>query len=144
MTRPHRPVAGRDARARTVPARREPPRASRGTDRRGRRADGDPAAIRSAHARAARRGLVLLGALAALGCLQVVFMIGVELDRSLRHGSAITALEGELAELDREAEALRAVVRHADDDAFREQLARRQGFLYPGEARVVVLPDAAR
>ena len=44
-----------------------------------------------------------------------------------------------------EADALRAVAERADDEAFREQLARRQGFVHPGERRIVVLDgDPAR
>lgn len=90
--------------------------------------------------RATRGGLLAIGAAALLGSLQVLFMIGVELDRTIRHRAAIESLEAELDELAREAESLRAIEGHARDDAYREQLARAQGFMYPDETRVVVLP----
>lgn len=89
--------------------------------------------------RPTRRALLLLGAIAAIGIVQVGFLLFVEADRTLRHRTAIGALEGELAGLQREADALRAVAERADDAAFREILARQQGFLYPGETRIVVL-----
>lgn len=94
--------------------------------------------------RATRRGLVLIGAVALIGCLQVLFMIGVELDRTIRHRASITSLEGELTELAREAADLRAIEERAHDDTYREQLARGQGFMYPNETRVVVLPSPSR
>lgn len=102
--------------------------------------DAGTGAPREALVQASRRGLRLIGAAALIGCLQVLFMIGVELDRTLRHSAAIGALEAELENLEGEAEALRAVEEHAGDDVYREKLARAQGFMYPGETRLVVLP----
>lgn len=91
-----------------------------------------------------RRALRLLGVVALIGILQVGFLAFVELDRTIRHRAAIASLEDELATARAEAEALRAIAERADDAAFREQLARRQGFLYADEIRVVVLDgDAA-
>lgn len=92
--------------------------------------------------RPARRALLLLGVIAAIGIVQVGFLLFVEADRSLRHRTAIERLETEIDDLQREADGLRAVARRADDERFREQLARRQGFLYPDETRVVVLDSA--
>lgn len=92
--------------------------------------------------RAERRGLSLLGVVALVGCLHLVFMIGVELDRTVRHRASITALEAELDALAAEAAELRAAYEHADDAAYREQLARSQGFLYPNETRLIVLPTS--
>lgn len=92
--------------------------------------------------RPARRALLLLGVIAAIGIVQVGFLLFVEADRSLRHRTAIERLETEIDDLQREADGLRAVARRADDERFREQLARRQGFLYPDETRVVVLDPA--
>lgn len=100
-------------------------------------------APRDALRRATRRGVLVIGAAALIGCLQVTFMILVELDRTVRHTASIAALEAELDELAREAAGLRAVEEHARDDVYREQLARAQGFMYPGETRVVVLPSEA-
>ena len=86
-----------------------------------------------------RRALRLLAVVAAIGLLQVGFLLFVELDRTLRHRAAIARLEAQLAEDRAEAEQLRAGATRSDDEAFREQLARLQGFLYPDETRVVVL-----
>jgi cell division protein FtsB len=95
--------------------------------------------------RGTRRALVLLGAIALVGILQVGFLTFVEVDRAVRHRGAIASLDAELAELQAEADALRAVAERADDETFREQLARRQGFVHPNERRIVVLDgDPAR
>lgn len=89
-----------------------------------------------------RRALLVLGVIAAIGIVQIGFLLFVEADRTLRHRTAITHLEQEIDQLQREADELRAVAGRAGDEAFREQLARRQGFLYPDETRVVVLEPA--
>ena len=109
------------------------------------RPDADPAARRSRLDRGTRRALLLLGAVALVGIVQVGVLTFVEIDRAVRSRGAIAALDAELAELRSEADALRAVAERADDEAFREQLARRQGFVHPGERRIVVLDgDPAR
>jgi Tfp pilus assembly protein FimT len=89
--------------------------------------------------RATRRALRLLALVALLGAAHLAFLSFVELDRMVRHRSAIAALEADLAAARGEAAELRAVAARADDEAFREQLARLQGFVRPDEARVVVL-----
>jgi hypothetical protein len=89
--------------------------------------------------RGTRRALLALGVIAAIGIVQVGFLAFVEIDRAVRHRAAIASLEAELTQLRAEAEALRAVAERADDETFREQLARGQGFLHPGERRIVVL-----
>jgi len=89
--------------------------------------------------RATRRVLLVLGVIALVGIVQVGFLAFVEIDRAVRHRAAIAALEAELAQLRAEADALRAVAERADDATFREQLARGQGFVQPGERRIVVL-----
>lgn len=95
--------------------------------------------------RPTRRALMLLGVIAAIGIVQVGFLLFVEADRTLRHRTAIGKLDTELSELQQEADALRAVAARAGDVTFREQLARRQGFLYPDETRVIVLaPESDR
>jgi cell division protein FtsB len=92
--------------------------------------------------RGARRALLVLGVVALVGILQVGFLAFVEIDRAVRHRAAIASLEAELQQLRAEAEALRAVAERADDATFREQLARGQGFVHPGERRIVVLDGA--
>lgn len=84
----------------------------------------------------------MLGVIAAIGIVQIGFLLFVEADRTLRHRTAIAQLEQEIDQLQGEADELRAVASRAGDEAFREQLARRQGFLYPDETRVVVLEPA--
>jgi hypothetical protein len=89
--------------------------------------------------RATRRALRLLALVALLGAAHLAFLSFVELDRMVRHRGAIAVLEEDLAAARAEADELRAVAERAGDEAFREQLARLQGFLHPGEARVVVV-----
>lgn len=102
--------------------------------------DGPPDAPSStAHDAATRRGFRWLAAFAAVGLLQVAFLAIVEIDRTVRHRQAIAALEADLAAARAEVEALRAIADRADDEGFREGLARRQGFMDPDEARIVIL-----
>ncbi len=91
-----------------------------------------------AHDAATRRGFRWLAAFAVVGLVQAAFLGIVELDRSVRHRRAIAALEADLAAARAEVEALRAIAERADDEGFREWLARRQGFMHPDEERVVI------
>jgi len=91
--------------------------------------------------RGTRRVVRLLGIVAIIGILQVGFLIFVELDRFTRHRAAISELETELALTQAEADALRAIAERAFDTDFREQLARRQGFMFPTERRLIVLNE---
>lgn len=93
------------------------------------------AAVRSS------RGAELLVVLVALvGGLHALAMIGVEAYRIVTTHREVTRLEADVARLEREAEELRAVIEHGDDERYREALARRLGFVYPDEQRVVRLP----
>lgn len=83
-----------------------------------------------------RRFLVIL---ALLGSIQLAIMIGVEAYRAVEGQRAIERLEKDIAALDAEAAELSAVVEHSDDAAYREQLARRRGFVAPDEIRIVPL-----
>ena len=74
-----------------------------------------------------------------MGSAQLVFMLGVEAYRAVEGQRAITRLGADISALEREAAELEAVTRHEDDQAFREQLARLRGFVYPDEIRVVPL-----
>lgn len=105
-------------------------------------ADGDgkdPSSLQ--HDRGTQRAMRLLGILALIGTLHVGFLIFVELDRFARHRTAITELEAELAATRAEADALRAIAERLSDTDFREQLARRQGFMFPDETRLIVVQD---
>jgi len=89
-----------------------------------------------------RRVHPALVVLAVAGCLHLFFLLGVELDRNLVHRRAVARLEAEVAALTEELARLDEVAAHADDRAFREALARRQGYVYPHERLVVTaLPE---
>ena len=93
-----------------------------------------PAIRRKAEVRAAPSLVgVLFLILALMGGLQAVVMIGVELGRYLNRSSEVVSLSQDVAGLEREIAALREVLAHRDDERFREQLARQQGFVYPDE-----------
>lgn len=85
----------------------------------------------------ARGARWLLLAIVSLGSIHVLFMIGVEVLRLARAEMSISRLEGQVSTLEREAEALQAIIEHRDDRSYREQLSRRQGYMYPDEVRVV-------
>lgn len=89
--------------------------------------------------RGARLMRMILITLALLGTIQVSFMIVVELRRGYVARAAIEQLELDVAELEAEAARLTAILEHGNDDAYREQLARRQGFIMPDESRVVII-----
>ena len=100
---------------------------------------GEDAAVSSAGSTTVpgvRRFLVIL---ALLGSVQLAIMIGVEAYRAVEGQRAIERLEKDIAALEAEAAELAAVVEHADDVAYREQLARRRGFVAPDEVRIVPL-----
>lgn len=83
------------------------------------------------------RGVLIL--LATIGTLQVAFMLVVELRRGHEARQAIAVLEQDIAELEAEAAHLNAIIENGDNDAYREQLARRQGFIMPDETRVIII-----
>jgi cell division protein FtsB len=89
--------------------------------------------------RGARTMQVILTVIAVVGTVQVLFMIGVELNRAAQAAPAIRQLELDVAGLQREADRLQAVIDNGDTDSYREQLARRQGFIYPDETRVFII-----
>jgi cell division protein FtsB len=60
-------------------------------------------------------------------------MIGVEIDRYLYSSREVASLRQDVAQLERDIAALREILAHRDDERFREQLARQQGFVYPNE-----------
>lgn len=67
----------------------------------------------------------------------MLFMIGVEAWRLGRAEVSISRLEGEVHALEGEADELSEVIEHGDDRRYREQLARRQGYMFPDETRIV-------
>ena len=79
----------------------------------------------------------LLIALAVIGTLHLFFVIAVELNRDLVHRREITRLSAEVDALTRELASLHEVAGRGFDTAYREALARNQGFVYPHESLLV-------
>ena len=79
----------------------------------------------------------LLIALAVVGTLHLFFVIAVELNRDLVHRREITRLSAEVDALTTELAALQEVAGRGFDTAYREALARNQGFVYPRESLLV-------
>lgn len=84
-----------------------------------------------------RRPNPVIVALALLGTLQLIYLNLVEADRMVVHRREVARLEREVAAFEQETAALEEIARHVDDDLFREQLARKQGFIHPDELLVV-------
>lgn len=84
---------------------------------------------------ASRATLLIFGLIGVVGSLHVMVMLGVEVGRYSENSREIARLQGDIAALDRELAGLQAILDHARDQRYREHLARRQGFAYPGERR---------
>jgi hypothetical protein len=87
---------------------------------------------------------VLLKVLAMIGCLHVLIMLGIELNRMVATQQQITRLTLETQSLEREVAGLQSVLENGDNPKFREQLARRAGFAYPDEARWLAEPNPSQ
>ena len=79
----------------------------------------------------------LLTLLAVLGSLHAAFLIGAELFRGEQLRRSIQTLESDVAVLDADIAGLEAVIAHAGDLRYREQLARKQGYVYPHETLLI-------
>lgn len=79
----------------------------------------------------------LLVTLAIVGSLQLIYLTLVEVDRMVVHRREVARLSSEVHALEAERVALDEIAQHAHDDVFREQLARKQGFIYPDELKVI-------
>lgn len=84
-----------------------------------------------------RWGSILFTVIAAVGGLHALLMLGVEGGRYLYTQREVTRLEADIGTLQEQTRTLQAVLRHRNDPAFREQLAREQGFIGPDETRVL-------
>ena len=93
-----------------------------------------PRPRRAAAARGAHRVITVL---AVVGSLHALFLLGVETWRFVVERQAVVRLQGQVDQLQRQAQGLRQVIGHADDTRYREDLARRQGYMYPNEQRAV-------
>ena len=87
--------------------------------------------------RVARGINAVLVALCLLGSLQGLGLIAVEVQRLVYAEAEIARLEAELATIRRETADLKAVAERAEDERYRELLARRQGYVFPHETRFV-------
>jgi Septum formation initiator len=83
------------------------------------------------------RVLMVLG---LVGSLHVLIMAGIEFNRTLEMRQGITRLSTDVAALESEVGELKAVIAHAGDQNYLEQLARQQGFAFPNETRFITLP----
>ncbi len=83
---------------------------------------------------------ILLTMLAILGCVHVMVMMGIELNRMVASQQEITRLTAETQVLEQQVAGLQSVLANANTLEFREQLARGAGFAYPDEARWLRLP----
>lgn len=100
---------------------------------------GDDAVVEPGAVR--RRAHPVLIVIAVVGCLHLFFLLAVELDRNLVQRREVARLESEVQALSAELERLGEVAAHGEDRAYRELLARQQGFVYPGEALLVTRPE---
>ena len=84
-------------------------------------------------------GSLFFTVLALVGGLHALLMLGLEGGRALYTRREVARLEAEISTLQAEADTLAAVVAHGNDPAYREQLARAAGFIYPDEDRILTL-----
>jgi len=105
-------------------------------------APADPAA--EAERRSTRRRAVaargahrVITVLALVGSLHALFLLGVETWRFVVEQRAVAQLQTQVTDLKRQSGELKQVIGHADDLRYREDLARRQGYMYPNEQRAV-------
>jgi len=72
--------------------------------------------------------------LAIIGSFHAMSMITIETYRILTNASHVESLDADIAVIKQEIASIDAVIAHADD-AYMEQLARCQGFIFPNETR---------
>ena len=93
-----------------------------------------PRRRREAAARGAQRVITVL---AVVGSLHALFLLGVEGWRFVVEREAVAHLQTQVSQLKTQAKGLQQVIDHAGDARYREDLARRQGYMYPNEQRAV-------
>jgi cell division protein FtsB len=84
---------------------------------------------------------ILLTALAIVGCIHILVMMTIELNRMVASQQEIKRLTAETQVLEAEVAGLQSVLDNANNPEFREQLARRAGFAYSDEARWLSVPS---
>jgi hypothetical protein len=98
----------------------------------------DPAASDPARpVRVARLINAALVVLCVIGSVQAVVLIGVEAQRLWHTEREVARLEAEIAAARDESRDLVEIAGRGDDEQYREQLARRQGYVFPHETRFV-------
>lgn len=102
-----------------------------------------PPRTRTARGTAARGAHRVLVVLAVVGSLHALFLLGVEGWRFVQEQRAIHLLQRQVSGLQAESGGLKQVIDHADDQTYREDLARRQGYMFPDELRAVTQQPAA-
>jgi cell division protein FtsB len=85
-------------------------------------------------------GWILL-VLGVVGSIHVLVMLGIEFNRTIEMRQNITRLSTDVTALESEVSELKAVIQHGDDQNYREQLAREQGYAFPDEMRFITLPN---
>lgn len=91
----------------------------------------------SAPVRRSRGSAWLLTFLAVLGSTHALVMVGAELYRNHQITRSIRQLAADVSELEAEVAGLEEVIEHGGDRIYLEQLARRQGYVYPDEILIV-------
>jgi cell division protein FtsB len=84
---------------------------------------------------------ILLTVLAIVGCIHIMVMMVIELNRMVASQQEINRLTAETQVLEAEVAGLESVLDNANNPEFREQLARRAGFAYSDEARWLSVPS---
>jgi cell division protein FtsB len=84
---------------------------------------------------------ILLTVLAIVGCVHILVMMVIELNRMVASQQEINRLTAETQVLEQQVAGLQSVLDNANNPEFREQLARRAGFAYSDEARWLSVPS---
>ncbi len=82
-------------------------------------------------------GSLFFTVIALVGGFHALLMLGLEGSRLVYTSREVTRLGADISVLQEDIQTLQAVVRHRNDPAFREQLARAQGFIQPDETRIL-------
>lgn len=72
-----------------------------------------------------------------IGCVHLTYLVVIETDRSMQLKREVTRLQAEVDSYYAELEALRLEEEHGSDESYLEALARRAGFVYEHERRMV-------
>lgn len=100
-----------------------------------------PAASREHQREALSLSVLMTALLIMVGTFHAVAMIVVETNRWLESRAQIARLERDINTIRTDMNALESQLVYRNDDGLFEQLARRQGFIYPNETRVITSFD---